>query len=40
MGKNVRGLRSIIGRNKIDRGKLRIAWERRCQRTYMHDPQT
>ena len=27
MGGNVQGLISIIGRNKIGRGMLRIAWE-------------
>ena len=27
MGKMVRGLRSINGRYKIDRGRLRIVWE-------------
>ena len=27
VGKKVQGLRSIIGRYKIDRGRLRIVWE-------------
>ena len=27
MGEKVQGIRSIIGRYKIDRGRLRIAWE-------------
>ena len=27
MGEKVQGIRSIIGRYKIDRGKLRIVWE-------------
>ena len=26
-GEKVQGLRSIIGRYKIDRGRLRIVWE-------------
>ena len=26
-GEKVQGIRSIIGRYKIDRGKLRIVWE-------------
>ena len=27
LGKKVQGIRSIIGRHKIDRGRLRIVWE-------------
>ena len=27
MGEKVQGIRSINGRYKIDRGRLRIAWE-------------
>ena len=27
MGENVQRIRSIIGRYKIDRGRLRIMWE-------------
>ena len=27
MGKKVQGIRSINGRYKIDRGRLRIVWE-------------
>ena len=27
MGENVQGLRSIIGKYKIERGRLRIVWE-------------
>ena len=27
MGEKVQGIRSIIGRYKIDRGRLRIVWE-------------
>ena len=27
MGKKVQGIRSINGQKKIDRGKLRVAWE-------------
>ena len=27
MGENIQGIRSIIGRYKIDRGRLRIVWE-------------
>ena len=27
MGKKVQGIRSINGRHKIDRGRLRIGWE-------------
>ena len=27
MGRKVQGIRSIIGRYEIDRGKLRIVWE-------------
>ena len=27
MGEKIQGIRSINGRNKIDRGRLRILWE-------------
>ena len=27
LGKRVQGIRSIIGRHKIDRGRLRTVWE-------------
>ena len=27
MGEKLQGLRSIIGRHKIDRGRLKIVWE-------------
>ena len=27
MGKKVQGIRSIIGRYKADRGRIRIVWE-------------
>ena len=36
----VQGIRSINGRHKIDRGRLRIVWKWRSQRTYMYDPWT
>ena len=39
-GKNVQGITSIIGRYKIDKGRLRIVWKWRSQRTYMSDPWT
>ena len=39
-GKRVQGIRSIIGRYKIDRGRLRIVKEMVRQRTYMYDPWT
>ena len=40
MGAKMQGLKSIIGRYKIDRGMLRIVWEWRHQRMSMHDPWT
>ena len=40
IGEKVQGIRSIIGRYKIDRGRLRIVWKWRSQRTYMNDPWT
>ena len=40
MGEKVKGLRSIIGRYKIDRGRLRIVWEMEKPKTYIHDPWT
>ena len=38
MGEKVQGIRSIICRYKIDRGRLRIVLEIESQRTYMYDP--
>ena len=38
MGKKVQGLRSIIGRYKIDRRMLSIVQEMGSQRTCIHDP--
>ena len=36
MGEKVQGIRSINGRYKIDRGRLRIGWELNIsQRTYV-----
>ena len=35
MGEKVQGMGSINGRYKIDRGRLRILWKWRSQRTYM-----
>ena len=32
MGEKVQGLRSLIGRYRIDRGKLRIVWEMEKQK--------
>ena len=40
MGEKVHGIRSINGKYKIDRGRLRIVEEWRSQRTYMYDPWT
>ena len=40
MGEKIQGIRSINGRYKIDRGRLRIVWKCRSQRTYMYDPWT
>ena len=40
MGGKVQGTRSINGRYKIDRGRLRIVQEMENQRTYMYDPWT
>ena len=39
-GKKVQGIRSITGRYKIDRGRLRIYRKWRRQRTYVYDPWT
>ena len=39
-GEKVQGIRSINGRYKVDRGKLRIVGKWRRQRTYMYDPWT
>ena len=36
----VQGIRSINGRYKVDRGRLRIVWEMEKPRTYMCDPWT
>ena len=38
IGGKVQGIRSIICRYKIDRGRLRIVLEIESQRTYMYDP--
>ena len=35
MEEKIQGIRSINGRYKIDRGRLRIVWEMEKQRTYM-----
>ena len=35
MGRKVQGISSINSRYKIDRGRLRIVWKCRSQRTYM-----
>ena len=35
IGEKVQGIRSINGRYKIDRGRLRIVGKWRSQRTYM-----
>ena len=40
MGDRVQGIRSINGRYKIDRGRLRIVQEMEKQITYMYDPWT
>ena len=32
MGEKVQGIRSLIGRYRIDRGKLRIVWEMEKQK--------
>ena len=37
---NVQGIRSIIGKHKIDRGRLRTCRKWRSQRTYIYDPWT
>ena len=39
-GKKVQGKRSINGRYKIDRRRLRIVWEMEKQKTYVYDPWT
>ena len=39
-GGKAQGIRSINGRYKIDRGRLRIVWEIEKQKTYMYDPWT
>ena len=39
MREKVQGMRSINGRYKIDRGRLRKYRECRSQRTYMYDPR-
>ena len=40
MGEQVQGIRNIIGRYKIDRGRLKIMWEWRSHRTYIYGPWT
>ena len=39
-GEQVQGLRSINGRYKIDRGRLRIVWEMKKPKNLMCDPWT
>ena len=39
-GGKVQGIRSINGRYKIDRGRVRIVREREKRRTHMYDPWT
>ena len=39
-GENVQRISSINGRYKIDRRRLRIAWEIEKPRTYTYDPCT
>ena len=37
MGEKVQGIRNIIGRYKIDRGRLRIVWEmEKPKNLYVH----
>ena len=38
MGGMVQGIRCIIGRHEIDRGKLRIVWEIDKPKKYMYNP--
>ena len=40
IGEKVQGIRSINGRDKIDRRRLRIYRKWRSQRTYMYNPWT
>ena len=41
MWEKVQGIRSINGRYKIDRGRLRIVWEmEKPKNLYMYDPWT
>ena len=40
MGGKVQGVRSINGRHKIDRGRLRIVWEMEKPKIYMYHPLT
>ena len=40
IGEKLQGIRSINGRYKIDRRRLRIVWEIEKQKTYMYDPWT
>ena len=40
MGEKVQGISSVNARYKIDKGRLRIVWKWRSQRTYMYDPWT
>ena len=39
-GAKVQGIRSINGRYKIDRGRLRIVWEMEKPKIYMYHPLT
>ena len=38
MGEKVQGIRSLNGRYKIDRGRLRIVWKWGSQKTFMYNP--
>ena len=40
MGEKVQGIGSIIGRHKIDRGKLRIVWEMEKPKNSMYNSWT
>ena len=38
MGENVQGIRSISGRYKIDRGRLRVVWEMEKPKNFYVQP--
>ena len=40
MGETVQGIRSINGRYKIDRGRLRIVWGMEKPKNYLYDAWT